>query len=396
MRVNKRVLIPTRENVAIMSVATSYVGRDSLELIQEYTELRFSDTFDKFFQRRSKDNGRTWSDPRLDYESRRTTQGIWRWGENNFFLDEKKNVLLYFYNYELCATEHHTRDILAYIMMFYKVSYDEGKAFVENKQVIQEGYNEKNWVRDVIFGKNCMIASHFAPLLVDGDIVLPVQRVPLGSDLNRLIPWEAGCLVGRWQGNSIEWTMGDLIHIDARLSSRGLCEPTVAQLKDSSLLMICRGSNAGIRNTPGRKWYALSHDQGFTWSEPQVLKCSDGSHFFSPASGSRLIRSCINNRLYWIGNIVKENPDGNWPRYPLQISQIDEKNIAVQTNSIRVIDDKRGSDSGYVELSNFKVYEDRETHEFVLTIARRQEKGKGNFTSPAYEYRINVLEKFGY
>ena len=48
-------------------------------------------------------------------------------------------------------------------------------------------------------------------------------------------------------------------------------------------------------------------------------------------------------------------------------------------------------DSPFVQFSNFKVYEDRKTDEFVLTTARIQERSEKDITSPAYQYRLDIL-----
>jgi len=394
MEINKSILIPTKEGKAIMSVTTAYTKKDGFDLIQQYSELVGSDTFGKYFRRISKDNGKTWSEPSLIFEPKKIEEGVWRWGENTFFLDEEKNILLYFYNYHLYPDSHYTGEVAKYTRIFYKTSYDGGKTFSNPIQLIQKGYNEEKWAKDVIFGKNSIQISFCAPIKIDNKIFLPVQKVPLDSDFNRpfSILWEAGCFIGEWKGDKIEWDLGETVKIDPALSSRGLCEPALAKLMNGYILMICRGSNAGLIGVPGYKWYSISKDGGLTWSEPKALKYDDETNFFSPATGSRLIRNSQNKKLYWIGNITRINPDGNRPRYPLQIAEIDEMNVSIKKDTVQVIEDKEKDDSGFVQFSNFKVYEDRKTHEFVLIMARIEEKGKGDLTSPAYEYKINVFK----
>ncbi len=44
-----------------------------------------------------------------------------------------------------------------------------------------------------------------------------------------------------------------------------------------------------------------------------------------------------------------------------------------------------------MQFSNFKVYENRETNEFVLIMARIQERSEKDLTSPAYQYRIKAV-----
>lgn len=219
---------------------------------------------------------------------------------------------------------------------------------------------------------------------------MPVQRFvglvgPKGKDV-----WAAGCFIGEWKNDDLEWDLSELVEIDTSISSRGLCEPAIAELSDGSFLMIMRGSNDGIPHKPGYKWYSVSKDGGYTWSEPQPLKYDTGENFFSPATGSRLIRHSKNKNLYWIGNIVKDNPEGNRPRYPLQICKVDEDKKAIIKDSVEIIEDRRETDSPFVQFSNFRVYEDRETGEFVLIMARIQERSERDLTSPACEYRIEI------
>jgi hypothetical protein len=181
-----------------------------------------------------------------------------------------------------------------------------------------------------------------------------------------------------------------MVKIDPNVSSRGLDEPTIAELCDGSMLMIFRGSNMGITHKPGYRWYSISKDRGYSWSQVSPLTHHTGDKFFSPATGSRLIRNSKDGKLYWIGNILKANPDGNRPRYPLQIAEVDEEKIAIIKETVSVIEDKQEGDSPFVQFSNFRVYEDREIHEFVLTMARIQERSEKDLTSPAYQYRIEV------
>ena len=226
-------------------------------------------------------------------------------------------------------------------------------------------------------------------------MLLPMQVCPLGSDFSKpfLINEEAGCFIGAWiSGETLEWERSEMVKIDPALSSRGLCEPAIAELSDGSLLMVCRGSNTTITRQPGYKWRAVSRDGGRTWSAPAPFTYESGEHFFSPATGSRLIRSSRTGRLYWIGNITPANPDGNRPRYPLQIAEVDEAEKCLRKQTVHVIEDRQPADPLLVQFSNFRVYEDRESGELVLIMARIQERqrddAKTDLTSPAYEYRI--------
>jgi len=395
MRVNREILIPVKgEGTYITEVNTAYTDRKGEGLLQQYGVGTGSDTSGKYYQYRSDDNGRTWSKPSLIYKPEQTDKGVIRWIESCFFRDEEKNAILQFYNYCLYPDDMHSKEVGKFTGIFFRISYDGGKTFSSPKQLIQKGYDEKNWAKDVIYGRNSAFISFCAPVkTIYGRIILPAGRPPLDyyeKYEQYQVPEVAGCFIGEWKGSNIEWELSEMVKIDPKLSSRGLCEPAIAELPDGSFLMILRGSNRDVPHMPGYKWKSISKDKGYTWSEPEPWKYNTGENFFSPSSGSRLIRSSKNNRLYWIGNIVKENPDGNRPRYPLQIAEVDEGKKAIIKESVKIIEDRQPEDSRLVQFSNFRVYEDRKTKEFVLTLAREEERAERDATSPGYQYRIEI------
>ena len=404
MKVKKTVLIPVEGEsrpcvdgrhygVSIMQVNTAYKSKTGAGLLQQYSEEVASDAMGRHFQRTSEDNGKTWSEPTLIYEPVETKEGVLRRGESALLLDEEEDAMLQFYNLSLYPESRYTGDVGKLTRIFLRISRDGGATFGEPEQIIQKGFDEENWAREVVYGRNSMAISFCAPIKTsNGKILLPAQKSPLNTDFNRpfSINLESYCLIGEWKNNTVEWELSNMVKIDPGLSSRGLCEPTVAELCEGFILMICRGSNSAISDMPGYKWYCVSKDGGRSWSKVSPLKYDTGEPFFSPATGSRLIRNSGNGKLYWIGNILKENPDGNRPRTPLQIAEVNEKKSAIIKETVSVIDDKQEGDSPLVQLSNFKVYEDRETHEFVLTMARIQERSEKDLSSPAYQYRIRT------
>jgi hypothetical protein len=382
-----------KDGVGIEQVNTCYRSRTGVGLFQVHAETAGSDAFGAFFQRTSEDNGRTWSAPTVLFEPEQTPDGVVRLGESALFIDEDKDAVLHFYNHSLYPAGHFTGDVERCTRIFFRVSFDGGQTFSSGQQVIQKGYDSEHWASGVIYNQNSMPISFCAPIKTSrGRLILPVQRCPISSDFEHpfSMKWEAGCLIGRWAGRQIQWELGEFVSVPAHVSSRGLCEPAIAELADGALLMICRASNAGLRDAPGYMWWSVSRDGGRTWSAPAPLTYADGRPFFSPATGSRLIRHSKNGKLCWIGNIVPSNPDGNRPRYPLQIGEVDEHKRALIADTVLVIEDRREGDSPAVQFSNFRVYEDRETHQFALTMARFQERSEDDLNSPAYQYRIPV------
>ena len=278
-----------------------------------------------------------------------------------------------------------------YTRIFFEISFDGGRNFCAPRQIIQDGYDEVNWAEGIYWGKNQSMLSFSEIIKTNGCLILPAQRMPLDADFAKpyRMALEAGCFIGRWKGDSISWNCAKWRTIEKERSVRGVYEPAIAELRDGGMIMVCRASSTGNLEMPSFKWCSFSDDGGLAWTSPEPLKYDDGVPAFSPSSGSKFIRSSQNGKLYWIGNLSDQNPEGSRPRYPLLISEFDEDKKALKRESIKVFDTRNENDSPLVQLSNFKVYEDRETHEFVLNMARLQERGNisGN---PLYEYRMKI------
>ncbi len=381
-----------QHGVSVFLVNTTYTDAGNDNLLQYYGLEVSSDTIGKFYARRSSDNGDSWSDPVVVLQPEETSEGVFRWGESCLFCDEERGRVLHFSNRSLYPATSYSGDVARLTRVYMRESQDGGAGFSAPRQIVQHGCDEEAWAEGVIYGRNSMAISFCAAVkLSSGELLLPASRVPLESDYSQpfLLKDEACCLMGTWGDEGLIWDVSEKVRIDPESSSRGLCEPTVAELDDGTVMMICRGSNSTITAMPGRKWYTTSSDGGRSWSEIQALTYDTGEPFFSPATGSRLIHHARSGKLFWIGNIVPENPDGNRPRYPLQIAEVDQERRAIRKDTVSVIEDRREGDSPMVQFSNFRVYEDRRTGDFVLTLARIQERSEHDLTSPAYQYRVS-------
>ncbi|MCY4111087.1 MAG: hypothetical protein OXF96_03985, partial [Chloroflexi bacterium] len=138
--------------------------------------------------------------------------------------------------------------------------------------------------------------------------------------------------------------------------------------------------------TPGRKWFSVSDDGGRRFSPFQELRYDDGSRFYSPSSIHRFIRSERNGKLYWLANITPEPPDGNSPRYPLYIAEIDEDGPAVRRDSLRLVDDRGPNEPEALQLSNFNILEDRETLDIEIYLTRLGEVADHFWQAAVYRY----------
>ncbi|MBT3380712.1 MAG: exo-alpha-sialidase [Lentisphaerae bacterium] len=210
------------------------------------------------------------------------------------------------------------------------------------------------------------------------------------------------CFVGRWdkQKRLYDWKRGNCVWLPRSVVRRGFMEAAIAELRDGRILVVCRGT--GTAETPGRKWYAVSSDGGMTLSKVRELKYDDGTRFYSPSSYHRVLRSSATGKLYWVGNICPEPPQGNAPRYPLVIAEIDEDVPALKRNTATVIDDCLPPDSKDLQLSNFSLIENRRTRCFELFLTRIGERAlmkgpnkdvfpcKEFWTADCYKYTLTL------
>jgi hypothetical protein len=156
--------------------------------------------------------------------------------------------------------------------------------------------------------------------------------------------------------------------ISDKKSSRGLMEPNIVRLSDGTFMLECRGSNAVAagwdtrmkKGTPSYRWVSFSEDC-VNFTEPEPMKYESGESFYSPSSISRWLRHSKSGRLYWMGNIIPEIPEGNRPRYPLCIAEFDEIKKCLIKDCVTVIDDRKLGEGEMLQLSNFTFYEDRMT-----------------------------------
>lgn len=275
-----------------------------------------------------------------------------------------------------------------------------------HEQIIHEGagYDSVHHLPGITVGKNMVMLGDLGerPLTrSDGTILVPVQSSPTGPDGNYHNPGagftysDVLVLFGTWKPDKrLSWTASQRLAGDPERSTRGLIEPTIAELSDGRIVMVMRGSNDARPELPGHKWVSFSDDGGNTWSAATPWTYEDGSAFFSPSACSQLI-PYSDGRILWVGNICETNPKGNRPRYPLVLAEVSPNTGGLIRSSVSVIDDKRPEDSDSLTLSNFYVRVDRETKELVLYLPRAFAEGQrrpdgGYYPWPLREYRIAV------
>lgn len=264
----------------------------------------------------------------------------------------------------------------------YRVSVDGGKTYLFDEPIVQKGKTPENPFEGVYRGKNGIFMGDVGSQLLrtrKGRILIPAQACKLGPD-GKL--WSPGggftytdviIIIGRWvKGDRLEWEISQPIEADPARSTRGMIEPTLAEMPDGRLLCVMRGSNGGSKDPqfkiPGYKWFSVSSDGGYHWTKPEPWTYDDGTPFHSPSAMSQLLKHS-SGRYFWIGNISPTNSKGNNPRWPLVIGEVDPQTLKLRKATLCTIDTKRPEESG-LNLSHWWGYEDRETGDIVIAGAR--------------------------
>jgi hypothetical protein len=216
------------------------------------------------------------------------------------------------------------------------------------------------------------------------------------------------CFTGQWNATNHDYDWAPSNRVSSDLAwTPWLSEPDVAQLKDGRVLVVWRGTNEGASHG-GHKYYSVGASDGATLGGVSEWRYDDGTNFYSPSSVHRLIRNSATGKLYWIGNIASSPPSGNSPRYPLVIAEVNETGTpSLKKHTVTLIDDRQDDpsqpsyQSEFLQLSNFSLLENRETHDFDLYLSALGELSGSNpggtvaqqqlfWTANNYKYTIDV------
>jgi hypothetical protein len=290
--------------------------------------------------------------------------------------------------------------------MWYRVSLDGGKAYSALRPIVQQGpgYSPMHPIEYVYVGKNSFCYATIPGVMLklsNGKVFFPCYYAPLneqGEYYNPLnaytFSWVVG-IIGTWNeaGTDLLWEVSAPVKIDADQSSRGADECAVIELagQPGHLLMVIRGSNEPnpTGKIPAYKWRTVSTDYGKTWSRCEPFTFEDGEAFPSPSSCCSFIRSSRTKTCYWVGNISRQQPRGNWPRYPLVIAVLDEETLCLRRETVTIIDDRLADDPPDLQLSNYNLIEDETTGDLVLEV-NRMVSGQGSPGSGSHTYVIRV------
>jgi hypothetical protein len=286
---------------------------------------------------------------------------------------------------------------------YYQLSKDNGQTWGEAFQLkYEEGpdFDPKDWGKKDWLWSNEMYIGNAVALKNGTVLICATVPVPYKNEEDEKYPvifpnnYRKGsvagamCFIGKWdkQKQNYSWKNSQKIFLPRKISSRGLVELDLSELKNGNLMMIMRGNDTPV--SPGRKWFSVSKDGGYTWTEIKDMRYDTGEQFYSPASIHKTIRSSKTGKLYWVGNITNEPPKGNRPRYPLQIIEVNEEGPSFIKKTLTVLDDRDpAKDSELVQFSNFALFENRETNEIEMYLTRLGEN-KETWNASSYKYTI--------
>lgn len=384
---SKRVYIPGKDNTGVFPGFMTYTHAHKSQLLHRFGWVDASDTYDNFHERVSEDNGKTWTEPVLKLKSSEVDGGRSRYVENSAFYDADSHQL-------------HT---FVYRMVYPKDKIDTD-AF---RELVIETYDPRTSERPEpkAYSFDCTqgIAISFCfPIKTStGRILLPTFQAQLndmGENIHHkdsgMIVYQARMVIGEYDADGvIQWRLGQPMVSDQALTTRGFSECSPVELLDGTIASLSRGSNYKRPDLPGYKWLSYSKDGGETWSEAEPLKTDNGKIIQSSATGCALFRSIQNGKVYFMGNLCADGKpaDGNWPRSPLYIAEVQEESFAIREDSITVIDKRDDDDTDKTQISNFRFYQDRETGNVVVYATRFGENDAKLWKkADHYEYRVAV------
>jgi len=390
--------------------AQSYVNPTGLELQETRFIMVRGDEPMEPKTRYSKDNGRTWS--KFEHEpaiiTRKNGNTVWQ-SEGSSYYDPASGFHL-----SISMRQSRLRPASkSYTHCFWRASIDGGKNWTKQKLIRYEkgaDFDPNNPFDPDFLEHNQMYAgsmirhSNGTVILAVTEINIPEEEGDPNPD-RKYDPWQKGpdarnlgsmCVVFRWDEKKQEYELkhSNCAWVPMSVSSGGLQEAAVVELTDGRVLIVWRGLNTDV--TPGHKWFSVSEDGGLTLTKVRKFKYDDGTDFYSPASIHKLIRHSVTGKLYWVGNITPEPPDGAMPRYPLVIVEVDETIPALKKNTVTIIDDRRPGQYYGLQLSNFSLHENRETHNFEIFVTHlgtkttKEEPIKNRFVEAnCYKYTLS-------
>ena len=388
--VRKELYQPNPRPDTILWCWAYYVG-PKLQRVEHYIE-ESAETGDDVHmnprQRFSNDNGRTWTPFAKRPPITRIIDGtsIQTGRLERPFYDPAASVVIRFHDQAVISADR--RKVFHHV--FYDLSHDFGRTYgppslvryekgptYDPDDILNPDYLSHNYAYP---GNNTVRLSNGTLLSVLTETMVPHEE-PDGTTKRR--PLGSRCLIGTWMSDKkdYQWKLGKPAWIPLSVSPRALQEAQVAELRDGRVMITWR-------TDAKRRFFGLSSDGGMTISQPAELKYNDGTRFYSPSSISYMLRHSQTGKLYFLGNVSPVPPEGNMPRYPLVIAEIDESIPAVRKNTVTLIDTRQKDESARIQLSNFSLLENRETHEVEIYLSPLSYRYNPSHPASLYEAPI--------
>ena len=422
--IEKQLLHPSPDSITLTNVRFQYIGT-GLKCREFRTNVSTSDWSNTHRQRYSFDNRRTWSPWQPIFKEAPEQNGFVLSGgtsqDGSGPFDPASGMLIKKVFQRILQGD--PEEALSVVWSgdrrfcdhgFYQLSSDNGEHWDDGHLMKYEDgpdFDPENWGNPDYFRTNEMYIGGLTVHSKGNVVFAATVPVPFRDAEDEKVPvifpntYREGCVagamcfVGKWDPEikDYSWQTSNRIFLPRKISTRGLVELDLSELKDGRLLLIMRGSNYGMDSLecPGRKWYSISENGGLTWSEIQDLRYDTGEQFYSPATFARTIRSTVTGKLYCFLNISTTPPVGNGPRYPLQVVEIDEDKVCLKKETVTIIDDFNPElDSKHLQVSNFGLLEDRENQTVELYMARLGSRGGGAkiWDSDTYRYIIRFFD----
>jgi hypothetical protein len=404
--VSRELYIPYPKPGFSSVLTAGYTGNRGLRRYEVLTYQGLDDVYQNAERRYSEDNGRSWSPRATDAEVAIVCEGDYSWqrfpptGPTEPCYDKASRRLVQPFSLVTFAGDPQKSGLSdCNYHAFWRTSTDDGRTWHEGGMVKYEDgpdYDPNRKRAADFMAANSAVYYYNTIPLKGGGVIFAADFTPdvaTGPDGKKSLT-AIRCFRGLWDKAAKEyrWTASPPVAIPRELSGYA-AEPWLGRLKDDRILLDIRGTTQGATspNAVGRHWYALSKDEGRTFSEVRDWRYDDGNQFYSPATMAKLVRHSRTGKLYWFGNISAAPPVGNRPRYPFYIAEVDETIPSLRRSTLTVIDDyDPARDTPAVQFSNFYVFENRKTHALELYLSPY---GQYNNTYQASVYRYTIRLK---
>ena len=326
---------------------------------------------------RSRDEGKSWEQLGFiekSYKCDKYGSMIKHGGNAALYTDTKAGVILFTSN-EMYWSKNSFNSTKSCSRFFYRLSYDNGATWTDKRYAVLPGHTMENPIPDVVYGRNFALSMASQTLRTDADDLLVALQCQIVDENGKLVEpagfhfFQSGALHARWneEKNDYDWSISNYVRVTPEESMRGVFEPTFAKLSENRYIMIMRNSNMKAPHVIGQKFFSVSDDNGMNWSRPQPLRYDDGGVMYASSCVPKLLAHS-NGKLYYIGVINDKNPDGNLPRTPLCIAEVDKTTCTIRRDTVTVIDQERqfhrdqikaaSGKLNLVDYSNHGVFED--------------------------------------